>query len=179
MAGAAVAAEVGRLVGANRVLTSHHLPRPSSPLTASAVFSPLAACCVLPVALWLEPAAVSALQQLAVLQALGLAGALSALLTFSVSNLVGHTSGHALVSASVAKDVVLILCAVALYDTSITLGELAGFTIALWALGLHDVLRGGRREEGWVGLVWEASTNMRAGVIAAGMVALGVWAVKR
>jgi len=175
-----IAAEAARLVVTQRLL-QERLPKGSSPLVSISLFAPWSFLFLMPVALTLEPEALTALQSVGALVAGNTLTAFT--LNIAVVILVSQTSGLTLTLAGIIKDILLIATSIFLFGSPITYSQIGGYTLALYGLNCYHLYRackglgpgGGPVEV--LALAKDAASDRNMAAMAGGMVLLAFMAV--
>ena len=173
----ALTVESIRLVAIQRVVQAH-LPR-SNPLVALAMFAPVCAFFLLPIALVLEPGAFYKVFD----PSTGFVVFLNTLTAFSLNIavviLVSHESGPlTLTLAGIIKDIALIISSIWLFGNPITYVQVVGYTLALYGLNMYHRFKSGHGRDPITGevpfakLAKEAATDKVMMVMASGLVVL-------
>ena len=169
----AMLCEALRMVAVSGLLSSQLQPR-SNPLVALALFAPVCACCLLPLALLVERGALPLLAgspQVAGLVALSALGALS--LNCCSVWLLSRDAGPLLVSlAGVAKDMAVVLLSVAFLGNAITRTQTAGYALALVGLNLHRMQSAAKEPMPLLALVTQGAGDPVTLAIACGICAI-------
>ena len=173
---ASALSEALRLAAAQRLLQPH-LPPGASPLVSVAMLAPPAAALLLPAAAALEPLAASyAMDGSSLRWAVEDAARVAArwrtpmqllascvgylLLNAAVVLLVRRTSGSAVTLAGVAKDALLVLASVLVFQAPVTPQQVASYALTLWTLNVLDAYKA-ERDAPTSAILTTALTNRR------------------
>lgn len=172
-----IVAEAARLTVMQKLLQKH-LADKSSPLVSLSLFTPVSFALLLPVALYFEPSALSALTNTTTLLTVLTNMCVAFTLNISVVMLVGFTSSLTLTLAGICKDVALVTGGVLIFGSPLTLQQVVGYYIGLYGFNCFNLYRAMKGQIEIERLLKEAMTNKSMAVITVGMVFLGILAFR-
>lgn len=172
-----IVAEAARLTVMQKLLQKH-LADKSSPLVSLSLFTPVSFALLLPVALYFEPSALSALSNTTTLLTVLTNMCVAFTLNISVVMLVGFTSSLTLTLAGICKDVALVTGGVLIFGSPLTLQQVVGYYIGLYGFNCFNLYRAMKGQIEIERLLKEAMTNKSMAVITGGMVLLGILAYR-
>jgi drug/metabolite transporter (DMT)-like permease len=172
-----IVAEAARLTVMQKLLQKH-LADKSSPLVSLSLFTPVSFALLLPVALYFEPSALSALSNTTTLLTVLTNMCVAFTLNISVVMLVGFTSSLTLTLAGICKDVALVTGGVLIFGSPLTLQQVVGYYIGLYGFNCFNLYRAMKGQIEIERLLKEAMTNKSMAVITGGMILLGILAYR-